>query len=314
MGCPGQCKCLQRRHSDHKLLVWGVKGLLKPPRNKRPDQFRWKLGDLLSVKEKQATYTQTGVDRQVLAQLVVDAPSMTTTCLEAAIRAELEAIANASGYAKVKVPVEGRVKAHTWRVTKLYRAKRRAGLALKRARTAGSELRIAECTASFQAASKLFNKVKGTEVRKMFQRSMEEEAAKGLPELSKKAHQAFKGLTGATSKHDGLGDVATWHPPLVTKQARGHTDSEVGALVSEYTRTISSTDTSPGEFDEDFGERVSGMVQHLSGDEDLQGFNAGRDMVEPPSHQEVAYALKTLIGPRCTSLQGLMASTTGCWS
>ena len=82
----------------------------------------------------------------------------------------------------------------------------------------------------------------GTEVRKIFQRSMEEEeAAKGLPELSKKAHPAFKGLTGATSKQDGLGDVATWHPPLVTKQARGHT--EVGALVSEYTRTISSTDT-----------------------------------------------------------------------
>ena len=35
------------------------------------------------------------------------------------------------------------------------------------------------------------------------------------------------------------------------------------------------------------------MVQHLSGDEDLQGFNTSRDMAEPPSHQEVAYALKT---------------------
>ena len=52
VGCPDQCKRLQRRHSDHKLLVWGAKGLLKPPRNKRPDQFRWKLGDLLSDKEK----------------------------------------------------------------------------------------------------------------------------------------------------------------------------------------------------------------------------------------------------------------------
>ena len=62
---------------------------------------------------------------------------------------------------------------------------------------AGSELRIAECTASFQAVSKLFNKAKGTEVRKMFQRSTEEEAARGLPELSKKAHQACKGLAGA---------------------------------------------------------------------------------------------------------------------
>ena len=132
----------------------------------------------------------------------------------------------------------------------------------------------------------------------MFQRSiynnyMEEGAAKGLPELSKKARQALRGVTGAASKHDCLGDVAAWHTPLVTKQSRprgpGHT--EVGALVSdhEYTRTISSTDTSPGEFDEDSMERLAGMAQHLSGDEDLRGFNASRDMVEPPSHhgQEV---------------------------
>ena len=106
-------------------------------------------------------------------------------------------------------------------ITKLYRARMRAGLALKRARTAGSELRIAECAASFQAASKLVNKVKGTEVRKTFQRSMEEEVAKGLPELSKKAHQAFKGLTGATSKHNGLGDdiVVTWHTRTPSDQA-----------------------------------------------------------------------------------------------
>ena len=121
-----------------------------------------------------------------MSVLIVDTPVpfMTDTSLEAAIRAELEAIAGAAGYSKVKVPGEGRVKAQAWRVTKLCRAKRRAGLALKRARTAGSEHRIAECTASFQAASKLFNKVKGAEVRKMFQRSMEEEAAKGLPELT----------------------------------------------------------------------------------------------------------------------------------
>ena len=40
VGCPDQCKCLQRRHSDHKLLVWGVKGLLKPPKNKRPVLYK----------------------------------------------------------------------------------------------------------------------------------------------------------------------------------------------------------------------------------------------------------------------------------
>ena len=48
-----------------------------------------------------------------LAQLVADAPSMTTACPEAAMRAELEYIATAAGYAKVKVSGEGRVKAHT---------------------------------------------------------------------------------------------------------------------------------------------------------------------------------------------------------
>ena len=35
-------------------------------------------------------------------------------------------------------------------------------------------------------------------MRKMFRRNMEEEAAKGKPELSKKAHQAFKNITDTT--------------------------------------------------------------------------------------------------------------------
>ena len=42
------------QHSDHKLVVWGAVGKLKPARKKRPDQFRWKLGDLLDNKERRA--------------------------------------------------------------------------------------------------------------------------------------------------------------------------------------------------------------------------------------------------------------------
>ena len=56
----------------------------------------------------------------------------------------------------------------------------------------------------------------------MFRRNMEEEAANGKPELSKKAHQAFKNITGTVSKDDGLGDIATWTTPEWTKVARGH--------------------------------------------------------------------------------------------
>ena len=50
------------------------------------------------------------------------------------------------------------------------------------------------------------------------------------------------------------------------------------------------TFTTPGEFDEDRMERVSGMVHCLSGDEDLQGFNAsilgGALLVGCPLHRD----------------------------
>ena len=50
----------------------------------------------------------------------------------------LTAIATEQLGQRVAIPGEGRVKAHTWRVTKAYKAKRRAGSALKRCRL-GSE-------------------------------------------------------------------------------------------------------------------------------------------------------------------------------
>ena len=125
----------------------------------------------------------------------------------------------------------------------------------------------------------MFNKVKDAEVRKVFKKSMDEEAAKGLPELSKKAHQAFKGLTGAKSKHDGLGDMATWTTPGATRVAHGHSD--VGDMVSDYTESISSKACGPGEFDEPFRARarVSGLVQELNQDPILQGLHG----TVPPS-------------------------------
>ena len=138
---------------------------------------------------------------------------MTTTSMEVAFRGLLTKVAQEQLGAQVRVPGEGRVKAHTWRVTKLYEAKRQAGLHLKRARTYGTPACVAECTPNYKSASAHFNKVNDAEVRKVFKKSMDEEAANGLPELSKKAHQAFKGLTGATSKHDGIGDMATWTTP-----------------------------------------------------------------------------------------------------
>ena len=64
---------------------------------------------------------------------------------------------------------------------------------LKRARTYGTPQAVAACTQSYKQASVAFNKVKDAEVRKVFKNSMDEEAAKGLPELSKKAHTTLYG-------------------------------------------------------------------------------------------------------------------------
>ena len=151
---------------------------------------------------------------------------------------------------------------------------------------------MAECTQNYKNASAHFSKVKDAEVRKVFKKSADEEAAKGLPELSKKAHQAFKGLTGATSKHDGLGDMATWTTPQATRVAHGHAD--VGDMVSDYTESVSSKACAPEEFDEPFRARVSGMVQELNQDPTLQGFHGNIAMAHPPSTEEVFNAVKSL--------------------
>ena len=89
------------------------------------------------------------------------------------------------------------------------------------------------CKSAFKVASTHFAKVQDEEVRKMFRRNMEEEAAKGKPELSKKAHQAFKNITGTVSRDDGLGGISTWTTAEGTHVARGH--AEVGQMVSAYT-------------------------------------------------------------------------------
>ena len=88
--------------------------------------------------------------------------------------------------------------------------------------------------------------MKDAEIRKVFRigLKMEKEAAKDNPQLSKNAHQAFKYVTGSVSKGDGLGDIATWTTPSGTKVARGH--KAVGAVVSEYTHSISSAGTAEG--------------------------------------------------------------------
>ena len=127
---------VEHQHSDHKLVVWGAVGKLKPARKKRPDQFRWKLGDLLDNKERRAAYEQCcAAECEALAY---QAPSMTPTAVEVAFRGLLTKVAQEQLGDQVRVPGEGRVKAHTWRVTKLYKVKRQAGLHLKRARTYGT--------------------------------------------------------------------------------------------------------------------------------------------------------------------------------
>ena len=171
------------------------------------------------------------------------------------------------------------MKAHTWRVTKLYKVKRQAGLHLMRARAYGTPACVAECTQNYKKAGAYFNRVKDAEVGKVFKKSMDEEAAKCLPELSKKAHRAFKGLTRAKSKHGGLSDMATWRTPQATRVAHGHSD--VGDMVSDYTESVNSKACAPGEFDEPFRARAAGLVQELDQDPTLQGFCGNIAMAHP---------------------------------
>ena len=101
----------------------------------------------------------------------------TTAPMEQDIVDELKAIATEQLGNRVSVPGEGRAKAHTWRVTKASRAKRRAGRALKRCRQGSEYHAMSACKSAFKAASKHFAKVQDEEVRKLFRRNnvMEEE-------------------------------------------------------------------------------------------------------------------------------------------
>ena len=66
-------------------------GKLKPARKKRPDQFRWKLGDLLDNREWRAAYEQCcAAEFEALAS---EAPSMTPTEVEVAFRGLLTKVA-----------------------------------------------------------------------------------------------------------------------------------------------------------------------------------------------------------------------------
>ena len=146
------------------------------------------------------------------------APGYTTDDMEASIVAELKAIAAAQLGKHVTVPGEGRVKAHTWRVTTASRDKSIAGSALKRCRRGSTPQELKVCKSSYKAASKNFTRAKDAEIRKIFRLKMEKEDAKDNPQLSMKAHQAFKYVTGSVSKGDGLGDIATCTTQGATRQ------------------------------------------------------------------------------------------------
>ena len=80
------------------------------------------MGDLLSNKERQDEYAKCATARGVLASIRVAQRvhdvGYTTASMEADIVDELKAIATEQLGRRVAIPGEGRVKAHTWRVTK----------------------------------------------------------------------------------------------------------------------------------------------------------------------------------------------------
>ena len=51
---------------------------------------------------------------------------------------------------------------------------------------------LQKCMSTYKAASKDFTRVKDAEIKKISRLKMEKEAAKDTPQLSEKAHQAFK--------------------------------------------------------------------------------------------------------------------------
>ena len=118
------------------------------------------------------------------------------------------------------VPGEGRAKAHTWRATKAGREKSIAGSALKRCRRGPALQEMKACKSAYKVDSKHFTKVKDAEVRKQLRMEMEKEASKDNPQMSKRAHQAFKYVTGSVSKGGGLEDIATWATSGGTKVVR----------------------------------------------------------------------------------------------
>ena len=96
--------------------------MTRPARKKRPTQLRWKMGDLLSNAERQDAYAKCATARGVLASITrrVHEVGYTTSSMEADIVDELKAIATDQLGQRVAIPGEGRVKAHTWRVTKTW--------------------------------------------------------------------------------------------------------------------------------------------------------------------------------------------------
>ena len=132
-----------------------------------------------SNEASQEEYAKCATTRRVMAGITqrVHEVGYTTAPMEQDIVDELKAIATEQLGNRVSVPGEGRAKAHTWRVTKASRAKRRAGRALKRCRQGSEYHAMSACKSAFKAASKHFAKVQDEEVRKLFRRNnvMEEE-------------------------------------------------------------------------------------------------------------------------------------------
>ena len=79
--------------------------------------MRWKLDELLESKAKRAAYAQCAEDRGVLKGIAQGAYapgySVDDNVMERAIVAELQEVARIQLGEQVKVPGEGRVKAHT---------------------------------------------------------------------------------------------------------------------------------------------------------------------------------------------------------
>jgi hypothetical protein len=279
-------------------------------RKKRPDQYRWKVRDVINDPDKQAAFAAEALSRGVLSSITDEVDSLEEptqaqlTDIHERIVAELKTVPETI-VGGVVVPGEKRVRFHHRAVTTVFSEKSQARVKLQKAKAMALRFDSPSSKASLDRAHRRFVRA-SKNANACIRAAKDKSTARALlecttpGEVCKKEHQLFKRVTGAArcgSQEHALGDMVTMVPPLAEAGsspvvARGH--AEVGELVSEYTRLVSGEDTKPGEFDDAAAAEVSALVARLNSEAPAHG--ASDSMSDDLTREEVHAAVKSLEG------------------